>query len=272
MILAHDREPEFTSGLVSFVQALVYKNKSDRNMLLAMCTYKEITPTEHGSQERYHSIDIIEGGGKAKGILLSTLVAGVDYGENRRPTYLRLMKGQASGGVLAFYVLMDWIGDNVVVKHPSRGIGSEYLPDNTRYILINGSNCLIDPRAPLRYGLASAFDNDPATSYVENTEDDLMLFTFYIENSPPIRKMAVINGYAQNIRLYQSNNRIKRFISSKEDKTLDDGILSYQYISENIDLFFRVKEIYKGNTYNDTCLAELNFLTGDGWLFGGIDE
>jgi hypothetical protein len=255
-----------------FVQALVYK-ESGGNMLLAICAYNERSGAEVGSglAAAYRSIDIIEDGERAKGVLISRMGTFIDTDESPGE-YWYIIKGQPAGGVKAYYMLMDWIGDTLVPKRPVRGGGNEYLPGNARYIEITGSNCLIDLRSPLRYGLASAFDGDPATSYVENTEDDLMLITFYIENSPLIRRMAVINGYAQNPQIYQANNRIKIFIASMVDKILDDGILSYQYIRENTDLLFNVKEIYKGNTYNDTCLAELNFLTADGWLFGDISE
>ncbi|MDR2836166.1 MAG: hypothetical protein LBV69_08255 [Bacteroidales bacterium] len=37
-------------------------------------------------------------------------------------------------------------------------------------------------------------------------------------------------------------------------------------------LFLLVADIYKGNKYNDTCIAEINIKTENGWLFGDIGE
>jgi hypothetical protein len=288
MILVHEQEPDFTSGLVSFVQALVYK-KSHGNMLLAMCTYKERGPAGENSdadaREQYHSIDIMEGGGRAKGILLSTLVTLVDYGENYRPIFRRYEKGQPAGSVKAYYMPMDWTGDTAVLEQPVRSIGSEYLPDTARYIEIDGSRCLIDPRSPLRYGLASAFDNDPSTSYVENTEDDLM--SIYLYSVPfQVQRSAIINGYAQNMLLYKKNNRIKQIDIHKvnwsrinEPNNVDiiehillDDMLAYQFIDVDNSVFW-VKDVYRGSDYADTCLAEYNIYVDEiGWLFGDINE
>jgi hypothetical protein len=274
MILAYEQEPDFTSGLTSFVQALVYKT-SGGNMLSAMCTYKEGGPAGESSdfdaREKYHSIDIMEGGGRAKGILVSTLITGVDFGENYRPVYRSDKKGQPAGSVKAYYMLMDRTGDSVVLKQPVRSIGSEYLPGNARYIEISGSNCLFDPRAPLRYGLASAFDNDPSTSYVENTENDKMNITIHL-NPEYFKRCVIVNGYAQDMALYKSNNRVKSlWIGDRKRELLDDS-LAYQYVdraSQNLS----VSDIYRGEKYNDTCIAEYNvYADGIGWLFGDINE
>lgn len=56
------------------------------------------------------------------------------------------------------------------------------------------------------------------------------------------------------------------------EKFLIDGILAYQFMSENADLSFWVREIFEGDKYNFTALSELNFLTANGWLFGDINE
>jgi hypothetical protein len=195
----------------------------------------------------------------------------VDYDENNRVMYQNYIKGQPAGSVMAFYILMDWIGDNVAVEHPSRGIGSEYLPVNTKYIEIGGSECLIDPRSPLRYGLASAFDNDPSTSYVENTEDDLMQIWIYIKPDDLIR-CAIINGYAQNMTLYKNNNRIKSLWVDNYTTELHDNILSYQFLNNAYQCLY-ISDVFKGEKYNDTCLAEYNVYVDEiGWLFGDINE
>jgi hypothetical protein len=271
MVLTYEQEPDFISGRTSFVQGLVYKNRSGKNTLLVIGAYKRVSPTQSNAVEQYHSIDLMESREKAKGILVSTVVAEVDYDENDRVMYQRYIKGQPSGEVLGFYILMDWIGDNVAVEHPSRGIGSEYLPANTKYIEIGGSECLIDSRSPLRYGLASAFDNDPSTSYVENTEDDLMSIKIYI-GPEYFRHCMLINGYAQDATLYKNNNRIKSLWIGDTRRELLDNTLAYQYLDCAFQSLY-VSDIYKGTKYNDSCLAEYNVYVDEiGWLFGDINE
>ena len=52
-----------------------------------------------------------------------------------------------------------------------------------------------------------------------------------------------------------------------------DGYLSYQFIdTPKKPQWVIVTDIYKGEKYNDTCIAELNVKTDKGWLFGDIDE
>lgn len=84
-----------------------------------------------------------------------------------------------------------------------------------------------------------------------------------------VDKMAIINGYAQNESLYKSNNRI---LEIANHFLLKDNILDYQYIpvrGTNIQF----TGIYEGSKYNDTCIAELNFIcSGGNYLFGEINE
>lgn len=134
-------------------------------------------------------------------------------------------------------------------------------------IKVDASPFLFDPKCPLRYSIQNAFDGDPATSYVENTEDDLMRIDVWL--GKVVDKMAIINGYAQNESLYKSNNRI---LEIANHFLLKDNILDYQYIpvrGTNIQF----TGIYEGSKYNDTCIAELNFIcSGGNYLFGEINE
>lgn len=154
-------------------------------------------------------------------------------------------------------------------------------------IKVDASPFLFDPKCPLRYSIQNAFDGDPATSYVENTEDDLMRITFRRLNN--IRTnlkttFAIINGYATNKDLYVANNRIRKCgIGNNEAipfvADIEDNIMGRQIKTINrpkdayTGLFaFVVTDIYKGSKYNDTCIAELNFYDNSKWLFGEIDE
>ena len=52
---------------------------------------------------------------------------------------------------------------------------------------------------------------------------------------------------------------------------LKDDCLSYQFIpcrGTNIEF----TSIYQGSKYDDSCLAEINYLYKNKWLFGDINE
>lgn len=159
--------------------------------------------------------------------------------------------------------------------------------NNNADIYIKAAKPLIDEKDIFKYTIQNAFDKNPATSYVEDTEDDLMYISFGTKDD--LQKIAIINGYAQNNDLYLKNNRVKKIgcnsYNEKEIKfeitdyfELQDSLLSYQFFEiEKIQDFsaqpsFYVKEIYKGTKYSDTCIAEVDyFYEKDGWLFGGVE-
>lgn len=127
---------------------------------------------------------------------------------------------------------------------------------------------LIEKSRPFKYTIQNAFDGNPATSYVEDTEDNK--FEISISAGSQCKKIKIINGYAQSESLYKSNNRIQSIygtetgkVSNLKDDTLKPQVLDWA------EFGFSVKEIFKGQKYNDTCVAELDFLCEDGsWLFG----
>ena len=131
---------------------------------------------------------------------------------------------------------------------------------------IQASSCLFDPKCPLRYSIQNAFDGDPATSYVENTEDDLILVEIGVSGN--ISRLAIINGYASNEYYYKVNNRVRGLSG---DIDFADNNMRYQII-KCLGNYLQFDSIYKGELYNDTCLAELNLFVDNKWLFGDIDE
>ena len=133
-------------------------------------------------------------------------------------------------------------------------------------ISIDASTYLFDPKCPLRYSIQNAFDGDPATSYVENTEDDLILVEIGVSGN--ISRLAIINGYASNEYYYKVNNRVRGLSG---DIDFADNNMRYQII-KCLGNYLQFDSIYKGELYNDTCLAELNLFVDNKWLFGDIDE
>ncbi len=148
---------------------------------------------------------------------------------------------------------------------------------------------LIDSNNPFKYSIQNAFDGDPSTSYVEDTDNDLFSFKFLHYNYKSnfvndwFTKFKVINGYASTSALYSNNNRIREFIVKNEKENGDFEILScfdckdntmeYQFFDLKPKLFYfglTVNKIYKGLKFNDTALAEIDFYgEKNGWFFGG---
>ena len=175
-------------------------------------------------------------------------------------------------------------------------------------IHIECSKPLIDEKDTFKYTIQNAFDKNPATSYVEDTDDDLFSIRFVfakelffqnyswvIGKSLSINNISVINGYAANENLYFSNNRIKELIISSynlENKKKSDNFLkelskiytgilkdnnlsfsTIQIPKEKIySVTFSCTQLYKGKKYNDTCLAEFDLYNKNvGWFFGGVE-
>jgi hypothetical protein len=260
--------PQFLSPAVQFWQFLVY-----RNSLVEGGPYNKIKRLQYYKLAVYNSVDIVEGRERVKGILITELTTRKeDRTQWASGAYL---KGQLTGRTESCF-------------YPMEEIDKMINDEKYSVIRISASDCLVDPKIPLRYSLQNAFDGDPATSYVENTEDDLIeidLTYAYYEN---ITKIAVINGYAQNTSLYRKNNRIRKiniesldwndehsYLIFKKGKeiTFNDDNLFYQFSDVSLPSNIHVTNIYRGEAYNDTCLSELNLcFDGLGWLFGDIDE
>jgi hypothetical protein len=267
-------------GNVSFLQSLVYE-KNGGNILIAISAYNFYITGQFDTGRYFGSIDIIEMNNDIKGILLSQAGSRIGYD---KVTFDYKIKGQVAGHVRGSYFLWDEISQ-VTMNSRFNSYNTMFFPNEITEIGIIGSDCLLDTNIPLRYGLQNAFDGDLATSYVENTEDDLMYVQVYL--SPEIiQRFAVINGYAQNTSLYAANNRIRKIelgnvnfsqINERHninitEKILSDNTLAYQFMDTNAQVL-AVKEVYEGNVYKDTCLAEFNvYTTKYGWLFGDVNE
>lgn len=158
--------------------------------------------------------------------------------------------------------------------------------NNNADIYIKAAKPLIDEKDAFKYTIQNAFDKNPATSYVEDTEDDLM---YVCAIKPKITKFAIINGYAANENLYFSNNRIievadewtpdskypsEKLLETSNRYKLRDNCMAFQigeYKTFSNGYVF-VSKISKGKKYSDTCLAEIDFYNEKtGWLFGGVE-
>ncbi|EPF27556.1 hypothetical protein HMPREF1221_00370 [Treponema socranskii subsp. paredis ATCC 35535] len=154
-------------------------------------------------------------------------------------------------------------------------------------IHIECSKPLIDEKDTFKYTIQNAFDKNPATSYVEDTDDNLIWIN--LGSVGDLEKIALINGYALNESFYLANNRVKKIICASfvdkitkkiynEEYILRDEYFTYQFFKRKkiknqiSSKSFKVLEIYRGSKYNNTCIAEIDYLLRKNtWLFGGVE-
>ena len=191
---------------------------------------------------------------------------------NGEPVYFPNSEGNpwgSTGGAFGAYYnkIKGQFAGSSTVYFSKRAIDEEISSARSKdEIKVDASTYLFDPKCPLRYSIQNAFDGDPATSYVENTEDDLILVEIGVSGN--ISRLAIINGYASNEYYYKVNNRVRGLSG---DIDFADNNMRYQII-KCLGNYLQFDSIYKGELYNDTCLAELNLFVDNKWLFGDIDE
>ena len=264
VIATENNKPDFVSAPLLFSQDTIHEGT-----ILFSSYYINQGATQYGYRGVIQSVDIISDNEGAKGILVTDVsirnVNNTDLHDWFK--YSPRRNGQLYGGVESNYY------------------GMSDLPREAIYPSVNitASDCLVDADSPLRYSLQNAFDGDPATSYVENTEDDLMEFRIDFPSGKVVSKIAVTNGYAQNMDLYLANNRAKSIIfwSHNPFQRLDMPLMDNELTQQIFETSFpqnaftygmEVESFYSGLQYNDTSLAEINFKDENGWLFGDIDE
>lgn len=242
---------------------------------------------------KFTNIQIIKEKEKAKGFIFFENMADIKFKTSNDADgfEIKKCKGQYYGLCSGTYFRFNDEPPVYSIKQ-----GAAYYPsEEWNSINIDASDYLWDEKAPLKYALCNAFDGNPATSFVENTEDDLFDISFNGFGKEYSKKVLLkaINGYAANQNLYNDNNRIITILGNgytpnyKENKmeplpaielVFEDNIIKTQKkffnFNDRIGYFsFSVSKIKKGNKYNDTCLAEFDiFSDEDGWLFGDIDE
>ena len=148
-------------------------------------------------------------------------------------------------------------------------------------IEIESTRPLIDKKRPLMYTIQNAFDGNPATAYVEDTDDDLFSISMNdVRTKDPkleeVVKIKIINGYSSSENFYFHNNRVKTISHYNWNTKANDflAVKDQAFIFQEIDYIsgagnFEVKELYKGSKYSDTCLAEVDFYYKKSkWLFG----
>ena len=180
---------------------------------------------------------------------------------------------------------------NIFKKHDIKDAEHRFLSDNSdlyvadeerfakKFVSFYSYNYLIEKKL-FEYSIDKMLDSNPETSFVENSEDDNISFIIDINDSINIKGFKSINGFAKSENLYKANNQVK--VISIYAQTLQDvepvfiGTWSLkqtrdlQFIELDIEnccyLEIKSTEIYPGTKYNDTCIAEFDILTDEGWL------
>ena len=275
--------PLFDKGVsVPSHQIILLRKKNDTYKILSKYQSQIIWGDIHLCL-KFTNIQIIKEKEKAKGFIFFENMADIKFKTSNDADgfEIKKRKGQYFGSCSGTYFRFN---DEPPVYSIEQG-AAYYPSEEWNSISIDASDYLWDEKAPLKYALCNAFDGNPATSFVENTEDDL--FYIYIGYPKLSKKIALINGYGKTEYLYKKNNRIKEianeFISeseisaeltdSNERFPIKDNTLKYQIFDYISNGYVFISQIYPGSDYNDTCLAEINFYTdADNWVFGDIDE
>lgn len=150
------------------------------------------------------------------------------------------------------------------------------------YRSATASSELADDRVD--YSPSMAIDGDPATAWVEGAIGAGIGESLSVWIGPYVGKMVgcygvkrigIINGYAQDEKLYVSNNRVKQlqvtyaftleerdhtgteaFIFDLEE-TLEMQYLELPYPVPISQLTLTIQEVYPGSRWDDSCIAEV---------------
>ena len=239
---------------------------------------------------QFNNVMIVKGKDKAKGFIAFENRAQIYWKSNiiEDGYTIKQCKGQYVGKCNGTYYKFE----NQPAMFGFEELFNVYKPDETAWdpIYIEASEYLWEEKNPLKYALCNAFDGNPETSFVENTEDDLFEISFngfgneFADNV----KITIINGYAKNKDLYSANNRVislyangykpnyqeQRMVPQMPIKiSFKDNCCGMQYREFNfLQRFgyfsFSVNEIARGNRFADTCMAEFNICEKGSWLFG----
>ena len=161
----------------------------------------------------------------------------------------------SGNGEAYFYKLSDIL--KTIEKNYSKA-GTIAKVELNDYKSVRCGRTLIDAKRPFMYTIQNAFDKNPETAYVEDSENDEI--TISIVSDTKIKRVGIINGFVKTPNLYASNNRIRKIDINNKIFELND-VHSKDFVFFGIplssDIYIKTVELYKGNRYSDTCIAEI---------------
>lgn len=175
----------------------------------------------------------------------------------------------SGGGEAAVYALEEVINAAEIKADKT---GSLVALSIEPYRTISCGKTLIDGTRPFMYTIQNAFDGDPDTSYVEDSDDNGISITIYRRNAkktffklPSWKtktvRVGIINGYVKNEKLYKANNRIKTLaINDKQFELPDTFSREFRFfdVPAKNGISISSAALYNGNEYTDTCIAEIS--------------
>ena len=229
---------------------------------------------ENGTDNKYQMIEIIQRNNTVKGFLVNYLEDRIDHHNRAEESGIHK---EVYINTAEYYLFDDVMNNAVEIDGKIKYIKNyKKIP----FVEITASQPLVDSKRPFMYTVQNAFDGNPATAYVENTEDDLFFIKIFKSSKKKVVNILIINGYSSSEKLYYNNNRIKivedyylteygtKILHSENKVHVEDSYLEKQFLSWN-STSFAVSQIYKGDTFNDTCISELDFkLETNEFLFG----
>ena len=206
-VMSYTEEPEpFAKGGI-FQKGYYSNGKSKPNLIFA--EFYEVDATVFG--QRITSVRV---NNNFMPIIKENKIAGIMiYGIERYNEKKSIIENEGSSEILNHKAAVYWRED-----FSTADLRNTY--SNRADIYINCSKPLIDEKDTFKYTIQNAFDKNPATSYVEDTEDDLFDINFIFAKEFFLRNYSVksgeaeniigiliINGYAENNNLYLFNNK-----------------------------------------------------------------
>ena len=229
---------------------------------------------ENGTKLKYEMVEIIQRNGNIKGFFFFFFEDKIDH-HNRAEE--NGVYEEVYANTAEYYRFEDII-ENASEKCGNVKYARAY--EDSQYVLIEASQPLVDSKRPFMYTINNAFDGNTGTAYVENTDDNLFFIKVFNNNKENVTHLLVVNGYSDSESLFYQNNRIKsvedyyyteygtKMIHSEKKIIIEDKYFISQLIPWT-STCFAVSSIYKGNSFDDTCISELDFkLETYGFIFG----
>ncbi len=172
--------------------------------------------------------------------------------------------------------------------------------EGLKIISISSSSELMDRNIKGRYSVANTIDGDSATSWSEGVEgsgiEHWINYTFLRntlyrrQGASYIDGIKIVPGFGASDEIFKENNRIKQLEIiiihgypenvngvidektkiSKETFNIPDKnepfILRFNKSYAVISIYLKIKKVYKGEIWDDTCISEVSFLNGDNLL------
>lgn len=166
------------------------------------------------------------------------------------------------------------VKNNDVVKPSDEGQEDEVIPEAIDIVSvddfsIDADSVLVDNTdVGFNYSAEMINDKDFSTAWCVQSGKKLGVLTFTFNDYVKASKFGIVPGFARDEKVNSQNNRIKTlklvFDDGKYEKTFDlQDTYGMQFLKFDEERFkkvdFVIEDVYQGNKYEDTCIAEIDF-------------